>query len=80
MLIFSIHYCRIEQGLVEWAKNEDRLKWHKDVDREYMRAKSQPDHVCSSDFISKAAKYGPAEIALQTPFRAGLLMDVLTRV
>ena len=66
-----IFILRIEDGLVIWANDKRRLKWHKDVEEEYKKCKDDEKYVCTSDFISKAARNGPAEVALQTPYRAG---------
>ena len=57
---------------MKWAEDEQRLNWHREVTIEYDKCKQDPNYVCSASFITKAAEYGPAEIALHTPYRAGL--------
>ena len=56
-----------------WATDEERLKWHKDTDIEYAKCKEDPDYVCSPKYISDSNKFGPAEVALQSPYRAGMM-------
>ena len=57
--------------MVEWGNNEDRLQWHQEVSDEYDQHCADPSYVCSADFITKASQFGPAEIAIHTPYRAG---------
>ena len=64
---------RIDEGLILWATDKMRLKWHEKVDSEYLRCLDDEEYVCSPDFISESVRRGPAEVALQTPFRAGIL-------
>ena len=56
---------------MKWASNETRLQWHRDVEAEYLKCKENEGYICSSKFIARSAKNGPAEVALQTPYRAG---------
>ena len=63
---------RISEGLKVWGNDDKRLQWHKDVEDEYLKCKDDGGYICSPEFISRAAKNGPAEVALQTPYRAGV--------
>ena len=59
-------------GINVWAKSEKRLKWHRDVAQEYEKTNADPDYVCSEGYITRSLKFGPSELALQTPYRAGI--------
>ena len=62
----------IVAGIPVWAVDEGRLQWHKDVNKEYEKSKKDPEYVCSSEYITSSCKFGPSELALQTPYRAGI--------
>jgi hypothetical protein len=68
---------KIKDGLHKWATDDKRLQWHREVHEEYTKCKADPTYVCSNEFISKGSRMGPAEINLQTPFRAGLYWLIL---
>ena len=59
-------------GIHKWAKDTERLEWHREVLEEYKKCKRDPSYTCSPSFLTKACQFGPAELALQTPYRAGV--------
>ena len=69
-IIFTT-YRRIE-AIKVWATDEQRLKWHQDTDLEYEKCKNDINYVCSDKYIRDSNKFGPAEVALQSPYRAGM--------
>ena len=54
-----------------FATDVDRLQWHTEIDAEYSKVKDDPFYVPPTEVISKASRYGPTEIVLHTPYRAG---------
>lgn len=66
---------RIHKGIPEWAVHPKRLEYHEDVDSIFMKVKDDPDYVPSAKFITNCSKFGPIEITLNTPYRAGKVDD-----
>ena len=75
ILLFCIicNYCfyRIIDGIKEYASNDARLHWHSEVDHFYLKLKDDPDYIPPLSIITESAKFGPIEITLNTPYRAG---------
>ena len=55
-----------------WAEDPQRLEWHKEVSEEYEKCKADSSYSCAPSFLTKAARFGPCEICLQTPYRGGV--------
>ena len=66
---------RIIKGIPEWAVYPKRLEYHEEVDETFLKVKDNPDYVPSAQFIKKCNKFGPIEITLNTPYRAGKVND-----
>ena len=69
-------WFRIQKGISEWAVHPNRLNWHLEVDKTYMKVKENPEYIPPSSFITNSSKYGPIEITLNTPYRAGMILQL----
>ena len=78
-IVHSSNISRILKGIKVWASSEERLKFHKEVHAEYEKSKKDENYICSTKFITKSSRLGPAEVALQTPYRAGKFLYVLPK-
>ena len=56
---------------MNWAEDQRRLDWHSNMDQLFLTLKDDDDYVPPASVITNASKFGPIEITLNTPFRAG---------
>lgn len=73
VISYTYFLFRVNNGISDWASSKKRLDWHETVDSTFLQVKENPNFIPSAKFITDSSKFGPIEITLNSPYRAGMM-------
>lgn len=62
-------------GVPKWAEDPERVKFHQEVAEENKKCNDE-NYVPHKSFIIKSLKFLPAELCINSPYRAGKILTL----